>query len=56
MYSTVYLTTPLRSIANRYSFRHTKRDQMIFRKVYLVVPPKVEYDLIDIGKKISRLG
>lgn len=32
--------------------RSLEKDQMIFRKVYPVVPPKVEYGLTDTGKKI----
>ncbi|MTI46894.1 winged helix-turn-helix transcriptional regulator [Sporosalibacterium faouarense] len=32
--------------------RSLEKDKMIFRKVYPVVPPKVEYGLTDMGKKI----
>lgn len=32
--------------------RSLEEDKMIFRKVYPVVPPKVEYGLTDVGKKI----
>ncbi|WP_347490149.1 winged helix-turn-helix transcriptional regulator [Desulfoscipio sp. XC116] len=32
--------------------RSLEKDKLIFRKVYPVVPPKVEYGLTEIGKKI----
>jgi DNA-binding HxlR family transcriptional regulator len=32
--------------------RSLEEDNIIFRKVYPVVPPKVEYGLTDVGKKI----
>lgn len=32
--------------------RSLEEDELIFRKVYPVVPPKVEYGLTDMGKKI----
>lgn len=32
--------------------RSLEEDDLIFRKVYNIVPPKVEYGLTDIGKKI----
>ncbi|WP_034639102.1 winged helix-turn-helix transcriptional regulator [Desulfofalx alkaliphila] len=32
--------------------RSLEEDKLIFRKVYPVVPPKVEYGLTEIGKKI----
>ena len=35
--------------------RSLEEDNLIFRKVYPVVPPKVEYGLTDIGKKIVPL-
>ena len=35
--------------------RSLEEDNLIFRKVYPVVPPKVEYGLTDIGKKIIPL-
>ena len=35
--------------------RSLEEDNLIFRKVYPVIPPKVEYGLTDIGKKIVPL-
>ena len=35
--------------------RSLEEDNLIFRKVYPVIPPKVEYGLTDIGKKIIPL-
>ena len=35
--------------------RSLEEDNLIFRKVYPVVPPKVEYGLTDIGKRIIPL-
>ena len=32
--------------------RSLEEDKLIYRKVYPVVPPKVEYGLTDIGNKI----
>jgi DNA-binding HxlR family transcriptional regulator len=32
--------------------RSLEEDTLIFRKIYPVVPPKVEYSLTDVGKKI----
>lgn len=32
--------------------RSLEEDNIIYRKVYPVVPPKVEYGLTDIGKKV----
>lgn len=32
--------------------RSLEEDKLIYRKVYPVVPPKVEYGLTDMGKKI----
>lgn len=32
--------------------RSLEEDKLIFRKVYNMVPPKVEYGLTDIGKKV----
>ncbi|WP_104372127.1 winged helix-turn-helix transcriptional regulator [Desulfocucumis palustris] len=32
--------------------RSLEEDNLIFRKVYPVVPPKVEYGLTEVGKKI----
>ncbi len=32
--------------------RSLEEDKMVFREVYPVIPPKVEYGLTDIGKKI----
>ncbi|MDF2522020.1 MAG: transcriptional regulator, HxlR family [Clostridia bacterium] len=32
--------------------RSLEEDNMIYRKVYPVVPPKVEYGLTDLGKKL----
>lgn len=32
--------------------RSLEEDNLIFRKIYNVVPPKVEYGLTDIGKQI----
>ncbi len=32
--------------------RDLEADKLIYRKVYSVVPPKVEYSLTDVGKKI----
>ena len=32
--------------------RSLEEDNLIFRKVYPVVPPKVEYSLTEVGKKI----
>lgn len=32
--------------------RSLEEDNLIFRQVYAVVPPKVEYGLTDLGKKI----
>ncbi|GBF33641.1 transcriptional regulator [Desulfocucumis palustris] len=32
--------------------RSLEKDNLIFRKVYPVVPPKVEYGLTEVGKKI----
>ena len=41
--TTKMLTQPLRSL---------EKDNLIYRKVYPVVPPKVEYSLSDIGKRV----
>lgn len=35
--------------------RSLEEDNLIYRKVYAVVPPKVEYGLTSIGKKIIPL-
>lgn len=35
--------------------RSLEEDNLIFRKVYPVIPPKVEYGLTDIGKEIIPL-
>jgi DNA-binding HxlR family transcriptional regulator len=32
--------------------RSLEEDKLIFRKVYPVIPPKVEYGLTEVGKKI----
>lgn len=32
--------------------RSLEKDNLIFRKVYNIVPPKVEYGLTDIGKRV----
>lgn len=32
--------------------RSLEEDKLIYRKVYPVVPPKVEYGLTDIGKRV----
>ncbi len=41
--TTKMLTQQLRSL---------EKDNLIYRKVYPVVPPKVEYSLSDIGKRV----
>lgn len=35
--------------------RGLEEDKLIHRKVYPVVPPKVEYSLTDVGKKIISI-
>jgi len=35
--------------------RGLEEDKLIFRKVYPVVPPKVEYGLTEVGKRIIPL-
>ena len=32
--------------------RSLEEDKLIFRKVYPVIPPKVEYGLTEIGKRV----
>jgi DNA-binding HxlR family transcriptional regulator len=35
--------------------RELEEDNVIIRKVYAVVPPKVEYSLTDLGKKLEYI-
>jgi DNA-binding HxlR family transcriptional regulator len=35
--------------------RQLEQDKLIVRKVYPVVPPKVEYSLTDFGKSIGKI-
>ncbi|MGJ8734329.1 MAG: winged helix-turn-helix transcriptional regulator [Cellulophaga sp.] len=32
-----------------------QRDKLVFRKIYLVVPPKVEYGLTPRGKSLEQI-
>jgi DNA-binding HxlR family transcriptional regulator len=35
--------------------RELEKDGIVFRKVYAQVPPKVEYSLTDLGKKLCHI-
>ncbi|GHU30903.1 hypothetical protein FACS1894166_01360 [Bacilli bacterium] len=35
--------------------RSLEKDKLITRKVYPVVPPKVEYNLTDFGRSIGKI-
>jgi len=37
-----------------FTLRHLERDGLVTRKMYMTVPPKVEYSLTDMGKSFSE--
>lgn len=37
------------------SLKELERDSLVFRKVYAVVPPKVEYTITENGKSLGKV-
>ena len=52
------ITKKIKGISNKMftqTVRDLEKDGLIYRKVYPVVPPKVEYKLSDRGKSLEKI-